>query len=160
MKIIFKVDVDLKIPDSWMNVWIKTRKAILRSLKMKPLEINIRKSKRGFHAWIHADVKKKLTPTECNFVQFLLGDDLGRVIINQRRIAKGMDWDRFNKLFSEVIWRRKHKCNCKIHQKILRQQKEGVLAFYDLIDKEEGGENALPNLNPPKRRRGKSKGKA
>jgi len=160
MRHVFKIDCDLKVPESWLKLWIKTRKAILRSLGLKPLEINVRNSERGFHVWIHAESKHRLTPTECNFVQWLLGDDQGRVIINQRRIARGMSWKEFNKLFSEVIWRTKHKCNCKIHQKILRQRKEGVVEFYKLIEKEEGGGNSLPHLYRAKRGSRKSKGKA
>ncbi len=160
MRCIFKVDCDLKIPEAWLNLWIKTRKAILRSLGLKPLEINIRNSERGFHVWIHAESKYKLTPTESNFIQWLLGDDVGRVIINQRRIARGMKWQEFNKLFSEVIWRSRHKCNCSIHQKILRQRREGIIEFYKLIEREGGGLNSLPHLYGAKGRGRKNKEEA
>lgn len=146
MRHVFKIDCDLKVPERWLKLWIKTRKAILKSLGLKPVEVNVRNSERGFHVWVHAESENKLTPTECNFVQWLLGDDLGRVIINQRRIARGMDWREFNKLFSEVIWRSKHKCNCSIHKKILKNRKEGIVEFYKIIEKEEVGENSLPNL--------------
>lgn len=152
MRVIFKIDCDLKLPERWMSIWIKTRKAVLRSLGIKPLDFVIRQSERGWHCWIHAETENKLTPTECNFIQFLLGDECGRVIINQRRIARGMNWEQFNKLFSEVIWRKKHKCNCEIHKKILMQREEGVVAFNKLIDMEEVGGNALPNLLRSKRK--------
>jgi hypothetical protein len=328
MREVFKVDLDLKIPKSWMKIWIKTRKSILRSLGIKPTEVILSNSNRGYHVWFHAETEEKLTPTECNFVQYLLGDDsvsgdchmfykengelkygsveevynsfikgnnievltikgnwrrnwknnknyglnpsvkygkitfakvinamfrgikdvyrittyggkwveitdghslmvssaptnsfvpktfmeingerivvvdslkfegnefqkgaislrsirkieyigkkpvydfqvnptetfivnnilchnTGRVIINQRRIARRMDWNYFNRMFDRVIWRRKHKCNCSRHQRFLRKQEEGIIEFYKLIELEGGGENTLPHLNKNKRK--------
>lgn len=146
MKVVFKVDVDLVVPKSWLDLWVKTRKAILECLGMKVDKIIVNESERGFHAWVHARTKTKLTPTECNFVQWILGDDTGRVRINQRRIYLGFDWKKFNKLFSEVIWRKKHKCNCIIHQKILMRMDEGRVALLKLMEKENVKGISLPNI--------------
>ncbi|MCW1312749.1 MAG: hypothetical protein OH338_04970 [Candidatus Parvarchaeota archaeon] len=151
MKQVFKVDVDLVVPESWLKLWIETRKAILKELGIEPVEINIHKTERGFHAWVHGKVKKKLTPTECNFVQWVLGDDTGRVRINQRRIACGMSWRTFNKLFSEVIWRKKHKCNCDIHKKILKRMEEGRVALLKIMEKEKIKGISLPNIEKNRR---------
>jgi DNA primase catalytic subunit len=142
---IFKVDVDIKVPDSWLKNWIETRKAILKSLGFKVKDIKVVDSSlRGFHAYIHAEGKKKLTPTECNMIQFLLGDDESRVLINQRRIARGIDWRTGNKLFSDVLWRRKEKFNYKKMKKIWererRKREEGRFELLKLVAEERGWE--------------------
>lgn len=57
MKLVFKVDVDLVVPKSWLNLWIKTRKN-LESLGIKVDSININETERGSHAWIHFSFSK------------------------------------------------------------------------------------------------------
>ena len=140
---IFKVDVDIKVPDSWLKNWIKTRKAILKSLGFKVKNIKVVDSSlRGFHTYILAETKKKLSPTECNMVQFLLGDDTSRVLINQRRIARGIDWRTGNKLFSDVLWRKKEKFDYEkmkeIWEREKRKREEGRFELLELIAKEKG----------------------
>ncbi|MEM2446297.1 MAG: hypothetical protein QW734_06535 [Candidatus Bathyarchaeia archaeon] len=146
MKYLFKVDVDLKVPDSWLENWKKTRESILKSLGFKVKFIRIvDSSQRGFHCYISAESKKKLTPTECNMIQFLLGDDTARVLINQRRIARGMDWETCNKLFTDVLFRRKQRFNYKtmkrIWEKEMWKREEGRLEMLKLIGEEKGWEN-------------------
>lgn len=130
---VFKIDLDIKIPKSWMENFIKTRKAIVRSMDFKPIHVIVDETHRGYHVYVHAKTPK-LTPTECNMLQFLLGDDKSRVIINQRRIKRGVPWKIGNKMFDHVIWRKEHKCNCDIHQKILKRMKEGQKALMGVED--------------------------
>lgn len=122
METVLKIDVDFKLPKKWMDIWKTSRKGMLESLGFKVNDIVIHPSdKRGFHAWIHIETNGsilKMTPTDKNRLQMLCGDDIGRVLINQARIKRGIDWDKGNKLFSKVLYRSKmdSKCkNCKAH---------------------------------------------
>jgi hypothetical protein len=121
----FKVDLDMKIPLKWKKLYLYTRKIILRYFKFEDIKIVDRESEKGHHFFFVCKHHKKLTPVDCNMVQFLLGDDTSRVLINMRRIVKGIPWEVGNVLFDYVVWRRKHKCNCKIHQKFIKEQNEG-----------------------------------
>jgi predicted metal-dependent RNase len=141
---VFKIDVDIRIPDSWMKKWKATRVAILKELGFKAKIrdiITTDSSLRGFHAYISAKTSK-LTPTECNMIQFLLGDDTSRVLINQRRIARKVDWQTANKLFTKVLWRKKEKFNCKTMKKIWEKEKkereEGRNEMMELLAREKG----------------------
>jgi hypothetical protein len=121
-----KLDVDLKVPKEWLEDWLETRRAIYEALGFKILGMVVdKKSERGFHAFVHILSNTKLTPDDLNKLQWLGGDDRGRVLINAWRIKRGVPWERGNKLFDHVIWRKEHKCNCTIHQKILKRAKEG-----------------------------------
>lgn len=122
MKTILKIDVDFKLPKKWVEMWKASRKGMLESLGFKVSDIVIHPSdKRGFHAWIHMETngsKLRMTPTDKNRLQWLCGDDVGRVLINQARIKRGIDWDKGNKLFSKVLYRSKMNSackNCKAH---------------------------------------------
>lgn len=104
MKTIFKTDLDVKLNKKEMELWIETRKLILKHLGFKVEKVIVRNSSRGHHFWWHVK-GKKLKAQEINFIQLLLGDDMGRYYINKRRIERGVkNW---NKLFSEVLWKRK-----------------------------------------------------
>jgi len=86
-----------------------------------------------------------------NIIQFYLHDDPGRVLINAYRIRRGIDWKHANKLFSKVIWRKEHKCNCSIHQKILKRMKLGQeYLLKEIIEEVENG-RSLDNKDKPKR---------
>ena len=129
-KYIFKVDLDLKLNEKWLNDYIETRKVILKFLGLKIIKIIYRPSAfRGMHFWFHCLSKKIIKPIEANKIQFLLNDDQGRVLINSYRIKRNIPWSRGNKLYSKVIWVKKHKCNCEFHQKIIREMREGQRAL-------------------------------
>ena len=108
-KLIFKTDLDIKLGKKQMKKYIQTRKAIIGSLGYELLRYRVEpSSKRGHHFWWICK-GKNLLPSQINFMQFLLGDDWGRCLINSRRIKRGVkEW---NKIFDHVIWRRKHDCN-------------------------------------------------
>ena len=123
---IFKIDLDLKLGKKQLQSFIETRRAIIESLGMKLLRYREDSSKRGHHLWFYCE-GKNMNERQINFTQFLLGDDIGRCKINAARIRRGVrDW---NVIFDHVIWRRPHSCNCSIHKKILKRQKEGQKAF-------------------------------
>jgi len=104
MKFILKIDQDLKVPEEWIEKWKISRVALLKSLGIEVKEIITQESKRGYHHWIHCESKKELSDEEINMLQFLCGDDPGRVYINSLRIKRGVkNW---NKLFSKVLWRK------------------------------------------------------
>ena len=123
----FKIDVDVKMSKSLLKKFIETRKVLLKHLGYKVKEVNKKESRRGHHLTIL--VTGKVPATKANAIQFLLGDDPSRCIINARRIKRRIPWREGNKLFSKTLWRKKHKCNCKIHQKILKRMKEGQEEF-------------------------------
>ena len=106
-KYVLKVDVDLKLPKKWIELFKKSRKGMLESLGFKVTDIVIHpSSRRGFHAWFHIESKKPLNPKDLAYLQFLCGDDKGRFLLNLWRIKRGISWKRANKMFSEVLWRR------------------------------------------------------
>ena len=105
MKYTLKIDLDLKLPEKWLELFIKSRKIMLEGLGFKVEEIVYRESLRGFHFWIRIESEKRLNDMDINLLQFLCNDDVGRVVINAYRIKRGVkNW---NKLFSKVIWRKK-----------------------------------------------------
>lgn len=121
---ILKLDVDIKVPKKWIELWKKTRIAILESLGYKVEKIIIHpSSKRGFHGWIY--IKEKTTDKETNMLQWLLGDDTTRVFINMLRIKRGFIY--WNKLFSRVRWRKpiEEPCkSCKLRKYVIEMNKE------------------------------------
>jgi len=101
---VLKIDLDLKPGKEWLAKWKLTRKHLLEALGFKVKEIVLRSTRKGWHAWIHVE-DKEIEDWDLNMLQWLCGDDQTRVKINMRRIKRGVK--RWNKLFSEVIWRRK-----------------------------------------------------
>jgi len=100
-----KVDLDVKVPERLLKSWIETRQAIIHALGYSWHGYDVFATHRGYHIYIY--IKEKLPDEEENNVQFLLGDDHHRFKINSWRIARGVK--RWNKLFHEVIYRRKRK---------------------------------------------------
>jgi len=127
----FKIDLDFKMTKSLERVWLKTRKAILKELGFKLKEVNSQKTRRGSHWWFIV-YGKKVEAKKANAIQLMLGSDVSKAIIDARRIKRGIPWKEANKLFSKTLWRKKHKCNCSIHQKILKRMKEGQKEFEKL----------------------------
>ncbi len=102
---LLKIDLDIHPPEEWLNEWIDTRKVILKSVGIEPVEISKFKTSRGWHVYIKID--RNVPDKTINKLQFLLGDDTTRVKINQWRIERGIK--RWNKLFSRVLYRKKVK---------------------------------------------------
>jgi len=135
-KTILKVDVDVKMSKRWLDLWITSRKAILESIGIKVNDVVHKpSSKRGYHFWFHVEENGRrfdFTPSECNRLGWLLGDDFGRVLINEMRIQKGIPWSRSNILFSRVLSRSKIddrclKCgNHKLKMALLKEFNEGM----------------------------------
>jgi len=104
---VFKVDLDKREPfERYKEKWIETRKLILEHLGFKIYHIDYELSGtgRGYHVFFICDSERELTDDEINCIQFLLGDDIGRVAINIKRIERGIKY--WNKMFSKVLWKR------------------------------------------------------
>lgn len=121
---VLKIDIDIKVPEDWIEDWVNSRIAILNSYFDSEVvhEVIVKpSSKRGYHAWIHIDAGDP-PPGEINKLQWLCGDDETRVSINQRRIDRGVPWEDANVLFSRVLRRKEYKneqCeNCGLRRAI------------------------------------------
>ena len=104
-----KIDLDVKIEESALRrVWEITRKGILESFGYVVVDINTTETERGLHSMINYLCKMKLSDEYKNFLQLLLGDDIIRFKINQRRIERGISFEKANILFSKVLHRYPH----------------------------------------------------
>jgi len=145
---IIRLDIDSSLLPLWQKEWIETRKAILESLGFKLEKAIIRPSGepapwlteeqkrkigkgKGYHAWLHIETPKPLTDLEKLKLQFLLGDDCGRIWINYLRITKRKApyWD---KIFAYILWRKPldEKCqNCSLRKYLeeIARSEENVL---------------------------------
>ena len=107
-KYVLKVDIDIKLPEKWLTHYKLAIGSFFERytfIKLKDVKIK-ESSKRGYHIWIHILSSRKLSPEYLNMLQFLCGDDRSRVLINARRIKRGVPWSKGNKLFSKVVYRR------------------------------------------------------
>lgn len=123
-KEIIKTDVDSSLLPQWQKEYIKTREAILKSQGYELERVIIRPSGeslpwieqktkgKGFHCWWHILCAHELADMEKLQLQFLLGDDLGRIWINYLRITQrnNPNWD---KIFGYVTWRTELEERCK-----------------------------------------------
>jgi len=99
MRYILKVDVDVKMTPQYFKLFLKTRIAILKALKLKVIKINWCETEKGYHFWFHVSSRDKLNDFDRCMIQFLLGDDHNRVRYNMLRV--GFDvFSEFNCLFS------------------------------------------------------------
>ena len=107
-EVIFKVDIDYRMSNVALKLFLETRNYVLKELGYSVKEANYHLSdKKGHHFWFICECKRKPTPTRHNLIQLLLGDDKGRWLINQTRIERGMPWNDYtNFIFSKVYWRR------------------------------------------------------
>ena len=104
-----KIDLDVKLEASaWRRVWEITRKQIIESFGYVVVDVNSTETERGLHTIINYLCKMKLSDEYKNFLQLLLGDDIIRYKINQRRIEKGIIFEKANILFSKVLERYPH----------------------------------------------------
>ena len=108
-----KIDVDYDFyGNRWRIEWMNTRVAILESLGYELYGgKRCRRTTRGYHFWF--TVKGNIDDRTKNKLQFLLGDDVTRVKINNNRIDRGVE--EWNKLFSEVYWKQERELDdrCK-----------------------------------------------
>jgi len=119
LRYVLKIDVDLKLSDEELEMFIETRKAIAEKLGIAIRDIVSHESKRGYHFFFHIDADSGVTEKTLNFYQFLFGDDPTRYKINRMRIEKGIPWDKANILFSKVLEKHKGRCEeCKIYEVI------------------------------------------
>jgi len=117
-----KIDLDDHLLNRWKKEWIQTRRFMLKSLgyKMEEVTIHTSPSGRGHHIWIQFSSNKNVSDACLNKLQWLCGDDAVRVQINIWRIQRKITY--WNKMFSEVLWKRKesdtHCKRCKILRKV------------------------------------------
>lgn len=132
MKEIIRTDVDSSLLPKWEKGYVKTRRAILQALGFKLQRVIFRPSGeslpwreektkgKGFHCWWHIQTPKPLTDLERLELAFYLGDDLGRIFINYKRITERNNpyWD---KIFGYVTDRTalQEPClNCRLRKTI------------------------------------------
>lgn len=137
MEVIFKIDIDYHMNDDFKEDFIETRKAILNQLGFEIKEVNdVPSDKKGHHFWFICE-GDDISPTRHNGIQLLLGDDHGRVKINQARIDRGMAWNDYtNFIFSEVFWRRPDDYEKKRVEKIIEKSnisEKGKFVVYEYM---------------------------
>lgn len=104
-----KLDLDVKIEETALrDVWENTRRNMLEYFGYIVVDINSSETERGLHTVINYLCKMKLSDEYKNFLQLLLGDDIIRYKINQRRIEKGIKFETANILFSKILERFPH----------------------------------------------------
>ena len=104
-----KIDLDIKLGETALRtVWENTRRNMLEYFGYIVVDINSNETQRGLHTIINYLCKMKLSDEYKNFMQLLLGDDIIRYKINQRRIEKGISFEKANILFSKVLERYPH----------------------------------------------------
>lgn len=103
-----KVDLDMKLDKNDIPLWEQTRQAILEFMYFIVVDINTSDTERGLHTVINWLAEDEETDHSLNFIQMLLGDDVVRVKINERRIEKGISFEKANILFSKVLERYPH----------------------------------------------------
>jgi len=130
MRDVIQLDVDSSLLPLWKEEWVRSRRAYLAALGYTVTDVVVRpsgyplpwrkqaqpKKRGGFHAWIHLEVAKLLSDMEKLKLQFLLGDDVGRVWINYLRITK-RNHPHWNKIFGYIVARspQPEPCNtCKL----------------------------------------------
>ena len=100
-----KIDLDIKPPEKWLDLWKITRASILADLGIHITDLREKETEKGWHFWI--DVDRDLDENTINMLQLLLGDDHTRVRINTWRIQREIP--HWNKLFDRKLWRKETK---------------------------------------------------
>lgn len=109
-----KIDLDMKLDKNDIPLWEQTRQAILEFMYFIVVDINTSETERGIHTVINWLSEEGETDHSLNFIQMLLGDDVVRVKINERRIEKGISFERANILFSHILKRYPHEEDSRI----------------------------------------------
>jgi len=123
VRYIFKIDKDNKIAfDTFREEYPKIIEAILKLYNLKLVDLVIKESpsKRGYHIWVHAEGDVKLTDLDIAKIQYFLGDDETRTYLNIMRIKRGITF--WNKMFSEIIWKRPEDFQLKKCEEILKKE--------------------------------------
>ncbi|MCK4329772.1 hypothetical protein KAX02_08005 [candidate division WOR-3 bacterium] len=116
-----KVDLDMKLDKNEIPLWEQTRQAILEFMYFVVIDINTSETERGLHTVINWLSEEGETDHSLNFIQMLLGDDVVRVKINERRIEKGISFERANILFSKILKRYPHEQDSRINIALERE---------------------------------------
>ena len=107
-----KIDLDVKLEGLGRKAWEETRRDMLEDMSSIVVDINTTETERGLHTTINYIYSKKhaayITDEYKNFLQLLLGDDIIRYKINQRRIERGISFEKANILFSKILHRYPH----------------------------------------------------
>ena len=121
-----KIDLDIKLEETALRtVWENTRRNMLEYFGYIVVDINSSETQRGVHTVINYLCKMKLSDEYKNFLQLILGDDIIRFKINQRRIEKGISFKKANILFSRILERYPHEEDSRI--KIALEREIGVI---------------------------------
>jgi hypothetical protein len=95
-----KIDIDVKVAKEELQLWICTRKLLLKHLGYTVNKVRVASSRKGYHIWIH--VNEELTRYEVALLQFLLGDDHRRCYYNFIRCDL-KHANKFNILFNRKL---------------------------------------------------------
>jgi DNA-binding transcriptional MocR family regulator len=98
---ILKIDLDVKVPQEWLEKWFETRKIMLETLGYSVDRINWVETQKGYHVWIH--LKNEVDFDTIELLQFLCGDDPKRVFFTLQRHIHTNDRQDFNLLFNFKI---------------------------------------------------------
>ena len=120
-----KVDLDMKLDKNDIPLWEQTRQAVLEFMYFIVVDISTSETERGIHTVINWLAEDEETDHSLNFIQMLLGDDVVRVKINERRIKKGITFEKANILFSRILHRYPHEEDSRI--KIALEREIGVI---------------------------------
>jgi len=95
---ILKIDKDCFVEQGWIRDYVRMTIATCRLKGIDVMRIQMSRTRKGFHFYI--DVDPPVEAELANQLQWLLGDDCGRVDRNRARIRSGLrEW---NKLFEEA----------------------------------------------------------
>ena len=121
-----KIDLDIKLDDiNERAMWEISRRSIIEGFSDILIDINTTETDRGLHSIINYLCEIKLSDEYKNFLQLLLGDDIIRYKINQRRIKRGISFEKANILFSRILKRYPHEEDSRI--KIALEREIGEL---------------------------------
>ena len=90
-----KIDKDCFVNQDWIRDYVRTAVVTCRSKGVKVVRIQKSRTRKGFHFYI--DIGPAVKAELANRMQWLLGDDCGRVDRNRARIRSGLN--EWNKLF-------------------------------------------------------------
>lgn len=99
---VLKIDMDIVPPDDWIKEWKETRTIIIMEYGHEVTKIRMQPSKKGLHFWFHID--PPVDYERLIKLQFLCGDDAGRVYFGLQRRGFKRFRGMFNILFNRK-WR-------------------------------------------------------
>jgi len=81
---VLKIDLDIKVRESWLKYWVYTRVQILNQNGIEVTNVITRKSaRRGYHIWFH--LRNSITYDQVEYYRFLCGDDTSRIWFHRQR---------------------------------------------------------------------------